>query len=77
MNVVSNPISEESSEDIALATLLSVASESAPDFSVEILKRVYALQKRHQFDADRSASIQELQRLLESQVDSANHGSAA
>ena len=68
-------LGDESSEDIALVTLLSIAGESAPDFPIDIVKRVYALQKRHQFDADRSASIQELQRLLEAQVDCVNSGS--
>lgn len=33
-----------------------------PDGAIE---RIYAIQKRHQFDADRSLSAQEMQRLIE------------
>jgi hypothetical protein len=63
-------------EDMALATLLAVAAETAPDFPREIIERVYAIQKRHQFDTDRSASSQEMQRLLEAHIDRAGNGGA-
>lgn len=54
--------------DIALETLLAVAVELGADLPAGTIERVYALQKRHQFDADRSASLQEMQRLIESIV---------
>lgn len=56
-------------EDIALNTLLVVAKERYPDLSVDLLTRLYGLQKRFQFDSDRTPSIQALQRVLEEYVD--------
>ena len=56
-------------EDIALNTLLTVAQERYPDLSLDLVKRLYGLQKRFQFDSDRTSSIQALQRILEESVD--------
>lgn len=56
-------------EDIALNTLLAVAKERYPDLPVELVTRLYGLQKRFQFDSDRTSSIQALQRVLEEYVD--------
>lgn len=56
-------------EDIALNTLLVVAKEHYPDLSVDLVTRLYGLQKRFQFDSDRTSSIQALQRVLEEYVD--------
>jgi len=56
-------------EDIALNTLLTVAKERYPNLSVDLLTRLYGLQKRFQFDSDRTSSIQALQRVLEEYVD--------
>lgn len=56
-------------EDIALNTLLAVAKERYPDLSVDLVTRLYGLQKRFQFDSDRTSSIQALQRVLEEYVD--------
>lgn len=59
-------MNEES--DIALETLLVVSAELGTDLPAGTVEKVYALQKRHQFDADPSASLQEMQRLIESVV---------
>lgn len=56
-------------EDIALNTLLLVAKERYPDLSVDLVTRLYGLQKRFQFDSDRTSSIQALQRVLEEYID--------
>lgn len=56
-------------EDIALNTLLVVAKERYPDLSVDLVTRLYGLQKRFQFDSDRTSSIQALQRVLEEYID--------
>lgn len=37
-------------EDIALNTLLAVAKERYPDLSVDLVTRLYGLQKRFQID---------------------------
>jgi hypothetical protein len=56
-------------EDIALNTLQVVAKERYPDLSLDLVTRLYGLQKRFQFDSDRTSSIQALQRVLEEYVD--------
>lgn len=55
--------------DVALATLKAVAAEIALDIPENVIERLYVLQKRHQFDSDRSASIQEMKRILEAHVE--------
>ena len=56
-------------DDIALITLLAVAKKRYPDLSQDLVARLYGLQKRFQFDSDRTSSIQALQRVLEEYVD--------
>ena len=54
--------------DMALTTLLSVAKEIGSELPEELLRKVFALQRVHQFDVDRDVSMQELQRLIEDHV---------
>jgi len=61
-------------EDLALATLRAVASEAETRLSLDLVEKLYRLQRRHQFDSDRGASVQEMQRLLEQYVDSLMQG---
>lgn len=61
--------------DFALETLKAVAKEIGTDLPNEAIERIYAIQKRHQFDADRSASSQEMQRLIETLAAEAEGGS--
>jgi hypothetical protein len=63
-------------EDLALATLRAVASEGDERLPADLVEKLYRLQKRHQFDADRAASVQEMQRLLEQYVDSLVEGAS-
>ncbi|MGZ3388758.1 MAG: DNA modification system-associated small protein [Isosphaeraceae bacterium] len=58
----------ESSDDLALETLLAVRAEIAPDLDEQLLRSCYALQKKHQFDRDRSPSSQAMDRLIEERV---------
>lgn len=51
--------------DMALDTLLSVGRELCPDLPDSLLRRVFELQRVHQFDSDRSSSLVELQRTVE------------
>jgi len=74
MNTTNNRFDDLDGDDLTLSTLLSVASEIGQDVPPSLLERLYALQKRHQFDADRSASLQEMQRLLESHLDQVQTG---
>lgn len=63
-------------EDLALATLRAVASEGDERLPADLVEKLYRLQKRHQFDADRAASVQEMRRLLEQYVDSLVEGAS-
>jgi hypothetical protein len=58
-----------SPDDIALNTLVAVAKERYPELPPELVQRLYSLQKRYQFDTDRTSSIQAMQRVLEEYVD--------
>jgi hypothetical protein len=56
--------------DMALVALLK-AAEADPSISTELLRKSYAIERRHQFDRDdtRELSMQELKSLLEAIVD--------
>jgi hypothetical protein len=70
-----NDISDESSSnDLALKTLLTVAAEVSPSLSEDLLRRLFLIQSRHQFDSDRAASAQEMQRIIEAEVASISEG---
>lgn len=51
--------------NMALDTLLAAARDVAPEIPEDLLRRVFALQMTHQFDAERDISLQELQRVLD------------
>lgn len=55
--------------DMALHTLLQVAREVSPQLPEELLKRIYLIQRAHQFEADRGASLQSMQRVLDAYLD--------
>jgi hypothetical protein len=61
-------------EDLALSTLFEIAQEGEMQLSNDLIRELYLLQKRHQFDSDRAASVQEMQRLLEKYVDAPIEG---
>lgn len=58
----------ESSDDLALETLLAVRGEIAPDLDEQLIRQCYALQKKHQFDRERSQSVQAMERLIDDHV---------
>lgn len=62
-------------QDFALETLKAVAEEIGTDLPDGAIERIYAIQKRHQFDADRSLSAQEMQRLIEKLASESEGGS--
>ena len=62
-------------KDFALETLKAVAEEIGTDLPDGAIERIYAIQKRHQFDADRSLSAQEMQRLIEKLASESEGGS--
>ncbi|WP_027582031.1 DNA modification system-associated small protein [Bradyrhizobium sp. Ai1a-2] len=56
-------------DDLPLVTLLAVQMDVAPDVDRHLLRTCYELQKRHQFDRDRGASAQAMERLIEDEVE--------
>ena len=61
-------IETQEADEMALITLLSVAKDLAPDISEDLIRKIFMLQKAHQFDAERDVSLQDLQRLLDDYV---------
>lgn len=55
-------------EDLALQTLLAVRAEVAPDLDEGLLKNCYVIQKRHQFNSDRTQSSVAMERLIDDDV---------
>lgn len=58
-----------SEEDLAFETLRAIHAEAAPDLDLQIIDKCYAIQKAHQFNADRSTSAQLMDRLIDEYVD--------
>lgn len=56
-------------DDIAVNTLLAAAEERFPDLTPDLVKRIYEIQKRYQFDRDDVLPAQAMQRVLEEFVD--------
>jgi len=56
-------------EDLAFETLQSVRGAVAADLPEELVNACYAIQKKHQFDQDRSASAKAMERLIDEYVD--------
>lgn len=52
-------------KDLVLETLLAVKADVAPALDESLLKSCYTIQKKHQFDQDRSVSTQSIDRLIE------------
>ena len=55
-------------EDNALSVLENIRNANYPDLSQSLLRLCYELEKRYQYDRDRDVALQELQRLIESEV---------
>lgn len=57
--------------DMALAALLTTAKSVAPDLPEDLLRKAFAIQKRHQFDRPdhRADSVSEMQALVEGFID--------
>jgi hypothetical protein len=56
--------------DLVLETLLRVRSEIHPELDEKLLRTIYAIQKKHQFDRTRGASAQAMNRAIEEYLDS-------
>lgn len=60
-----------SDNDMALAALLKAAAEIDPLLSTDLLRKSFAIQRRHQFDRDdtREMSMQELKSMLDAAIE--------
>ena len=65
-----------SDEDLAFETLQSVRAALASDLPEELVSACYAIQKKHQFEQDRSSSAKAMERLIDEYVDTLSSGSA-
>lgn len=65
------------SDDLALQTLLAVRAEVAPNVDEVLLRACYAVQRRHQFNSDRTQSSVAMERLIDEAVDASAQGSAS
>ncbi len=52
-------------DDMRLAALLASARAVSPELEEDLLRKAYAIQRSHQFDRDRTISVQQMQRLIE------------
>lgn len=55
----------QKANDMALDTLLSVARDIAPEVPEDLLRRVFTLQRAHQFDTERDVSLKDLQSAID------------
>jgi hypothetical protein len=55
-------------DDMVWKAFKETAKDVAPELSVEFLRKVYEIQKKHQFSEDNSESLQLMERLIEEQV---------
>ena len=55
-------------EDLTLETLLAVRSEKEFDVDEALLKQCYQVQKRFQFNDDRTVSLAEMEKLIDAYV---------
>lgn len=64
-------MNDELETEMALAALLAVAQAEAPDLPQDLLRKAFAIQKRHQFDREEqsNASVQDMQSLIDAYVD--------
>lgn len=58
-------------EDMAWKALVETAREVAPDLSEDFLRKAYEIQRRHQFSRDRAESSLLMERLIDSELGSA------
>ncbi|WP_414899727.1 DNA modification system-associated small protein [Sphingomonas flavalba] len=63
-------------EDLALQTLLAARAEVAPDVDESLLRACYAIQRRHQFNNDRTQSSVAMERLIDELVDATVQGAS-
>ena len=59
-------------QDLALETLLAVREEVASHVNARLLRQCYAVQRRHQFNTDRTQSAAAMERLIDQALDASD-----
>lgn len=57
--------------DLGLETLLSVRAQLGVDIKEDLLRKCFEIQRRHQYNHDRTSSSQAIEKLIEVHVDEA------
>ena len=55
-------------DDLALQTLLAIATITAPSLDTTLLRQCYAIQKKHQFSDDRAQSSAAMEKLIDAKL---------
>ena len=65
-------MTHDAESDMALSALMAAAHDTEPSIPEDLVRKVYAIQRRHQFDREdrREDSLQELQNLVDEFIDS-------
>lgn len=58
-------MSNDTGDDLALETLMATRDAVAPNIDSKVLRQCYLIQRRHQFDADRTFSSKAMERLID------------
>jgi len=61
----------DEAHDMALAALLTASRAIAPELPEDLVRTIYAIQSRHQFNKDRDVPLEEMRRLIDDHVASA------
>ncbi len=58
-------MSEQTDDDLALQTLLSVRAEIAPHLDEKLLRLCYQIQRKHQFSGERAVSSKAMEDIID------------
>lgn len=61
-------MSTEEQYDMVWQTFLNTAKEVAPGIPMELLRKAYEIQTRHQFSQDSNESLQLMEKLIDEQI---------
>jgi len=64
----------DTSKDMALEALLTAARAEAPDLPTDFIKKIYEVEKIHQFSHERKAPSDALQKLIDEELDNLSRG---
>ena len=63
-----NKMTADNDQDIALAALLTASTDIGATLPQTFIRATYAIQRRHQFNLDLTASLHDLEKLVDDYV---------